>query len=147
MIVLDICISLVIIICTSLVIITVYPHHLYKFSHHYCLPTFNIISTTVAHMLLFFAPTNALISGHPGGLTPGYPRAFAQWRLQIPPTQNQCFFFTKRWRKLLSGAILFEWPPCQYHLLSHYSWGHWSCRSNVNKIVLVLLDFIYLSLI
>ena len=46
-------------------------------------------------MLLFFAPTNALISGHPGGPTPGYPWAFAQWRLQIPPTQNQCFFLQK----------------------------------------------------
>ena len=42
-------------------------------SHHYCLPTFHIISTTVAHMLLFFAPTNALLNGHPGGLTLGTP--------------------------------------------------------------------------
>ena len=32
---------------------------------------------------------NALISGHPRGLTPGNPRAFAPRHLQIPPTQGQ----------------------------------------------------------
>ena len=32
---------------------------------------------------------NALISGHPGGLTPGNPREFAPIHLQIPPTQGQ----------------------------------------------------------
>ena len=31
----------------------------------------------------------ALISGHPGGLTLGNPRAFAPRHLQIPPTQGQ----------------------------------------------------------
>ena len=31
---------------------------------------------------------NALISGHPGGVTPGNPRAFAQRCLQIPPPRN-----------------------------------------------------------
>ena len=30
---------------------------------------------------------NALVSGHPGGLT-GNPRAFASRHLQIPPTQG-----------------------------------------------------------
>ena len=30
----------------------------------------------------------ALISGHPGGLTPGNPRAFSPRHLQIPPTQG-----------------------------------------------------------
>ena len=32
---------------------------------------------------------NALISGHPGGVTPGNPRAFAPRHLQIPLTQGQ----------------------------------------------------------
>ena len=32
---------------------------------------------------------NALISGHPGGLIPGNPRAFAPRHLQIPLTQGQ----------------------------------------------------------
>ena len=32
---------------------------------------------------------NALISGHPGGLTPGNPQAFAPRHLRIPPTQGQ----------------------------------------------------------
>ena len=31
---------------------------------------------------------NALVSGHPGGLTSGNPRAFASRDLQIPPTQG-----------------------------------------------------------
>ena len=31
----------------------------------------------------------ALISGHPGGVTPGNPRAFAPRHLQIPLTQGQ----------------------------------------------------------
>lgn len=33
--------------------------------------------------------TNAPISGHPGGLTPGNPRAFAPRHLQISPTHGQ----------------------------------------------------------
>ena len=32
---------------------------------------------------------NALMSGHPGGVTPGNPRAFAPRHLQIPLTQGQ----------------------------------------------------------
>ena len=39
--------------------------------------------------VMFFYCSNALISGHPWGLTPGNPRAFAPRHLQIPPTQGQ----------------------------------------------------------
>ena len=43
---------------------------------------------------VYFAKSNALISGHQGGgggLIPGNPRSFAHQCLQIPPTQNQDF--------------------------------------------------------
>jgi len=33
----------------------------------------------------------ALLSGHPGALTAGNPKAFAQQRLQIPPSKNNNF--------------------------------------------------------
>ena len=46
---------------------------------------------------------NALISGHPGGLTPGKPRAFAPSHLQIPPTQGQ-YSSTKATTVPLPGA-------------------------------------------
>ena len=36
-----------------------------------------------------FSKINALISSHPGGFTPGKPRAFAPIHLQIPRTQGQ----------------------------------------------------------
>ena len=39
--------------------------------------------------VMFFYCSNALISGHPWGLTPGNPRTFAPRHLEIPPTQGQ----------------------------------------------------------
>ena len=38
--------------------------------------------------LSFLRIMHSLISGHPGGLTPGNPRAFATRQLQIPPTHG-----------------------------------------------------------
>ena len=51
------------------------------------------------------ASTYALISGHPGGgeVTPGNPRAFAQRRLQIPPTQKEDFLTKSYKRPSLGG--------------------------------------------
>ena len=46
----------------------------------------------------------ALISGHPGGLTPGNPRTFVPRHSQIPPTQGQVFLHKKLPLALPRGA-------------------------------------------
>ena len=48
---------------------------------------------------------NALISGHPGGLTLGNPQAFAPRHLQIPPTQGQ-YSSTKTYHCPSPGSII-----------------------------------------
>lgn len=45
-------------------------------------------SLTILHIM-------HLISGHPVGLTPGNPWAFAKWCLQFPPPTQEQYFSTK----------------------------------------------------
>ena len=48
-----------------------------------------ISSPAVVKVSQFTSLFNALISGHPQGLTPRNPQAFATRHLKIPPTQGQ----------------------------------------------------------
>ena len=52
-------------------------------------PLSNLKLYLILVFVMFLYCSNALISGHPGGLTPGNPWAFAPRHLQIPPTQGQ----------------------------------------------------------
>ena len=57
-------------------------------------PLSNLKLYLILVFVMFFYCSNTLISGHPWGLTPGNPRAFAPRHLQIPPNQGQ-YSFTK----------------------------------------------------
>ena len=67
-------------------------------------PLSNLKPYLILVFVMFFYCSNALISGHPGELTPGNLRAFAPRHLQIPPTQGQYSSTKKLPLSLLRGA-------------------------------------------
>ena len=68
-------------------------------------PLSNLKLYPILVFVMFFYCSNALVSSHPGGLTPGNPRAFAPRHLQIPPTQGQ-YSSTKSYHCPFPGSII-----------------------------------------
>ena len=73
-------------------------------------PLSNLKLYLILVFVMFFYCSNALSSGHPGGLTQGNPRTFAPRHLEIPPTQGQ-YSSTKSEHCPFPGEHNLKGPP------------------------------------